>query len=96
MNTRTLLSVVGATCLTLAANLSAAPGYYQVTGPVIEITDTMIVVQKGEEKWHVLRDANTNVTGELKVGAKVTIDYKMTATSVEVKEKAGSDTAKKK
>ena len=58
---------------------------YQVTGPVLELTDTMIVVQKGKDKWELARDAATKVTGDLKVGSEVTIMYRMTATSVEVK-----------
>jgi hypothetical protein len=58
---------------------------YQATGPVVELTDSKIVIQKGNEKWEIARTANTQVTGELKVGAKVTIHYTMTATSVEVK-----------
>ena len=58
---------------------------YQVTGPILEVTDTKIVVQKGKDKWEIARDASTKVTGDLKVGSKVTIEYKMTATTVEVK-----------
>jgi hypothetical protein len=58
---------------------------YQVTGPVLEVTDTKIVVQKGKEKWELARTPETKVTGDLKVGAKVTIEYSMTAKSVEVK-----------
>jgi RNase P/RNase MRP subunit p29 len=65
---------------------AAGPKTYQVTGPVVEVTDTMIVVTKGKDNWQLARDANTRVTGDLKVGAKVTIDYTMTAASVEVKE----------
>jgi hypothetical protein len=59
---------------------------YQVTGPVLDITATTITVQKGEEKWEVARDSKTKVTGELKVGAKVTIYYRLVAAEVEVKE----------
>ena len=70
---------------------------YQVTGPVLEVTDSKIVVQKGKDKWEIARDASTKVTGELKVGSKVTIEYKMTATSVEVKTDAkAAKPAKKK
>jgi hypothetical protein len=58
---------------------------YQVTGPVLEVTDTMIAVQKGKDRWELARDKDTKVTGELKVGAKVTIEYVMTAGKVEVK-----------
>ena len=45
----------------------------------------MIVVMKGKERFEIDRDASTKVTGELKVGDKVTIMYTMTAKSVEVK-----------
>ncbi len=58
---------------------------YQVTGPVLEVTDSKIVVQKGKEKWEIARTPDTKVTGDLKVGAKVTIEYSMTAKSVEVR-----------
>ena len=66
---------------------------YQVTGPILELTDKKIVVQKGDEKWELARDANTKVQGDLKVGAKVTIHYRMTATKVETN--SGAATEKK-
>ncbi len=59
---------------------------YQVTGPVLEVTDTAIVVQKGTEKWEIARDKDTKATGTLKKGDKVTVQYRMTATSIEVKD----------
>jgi len=59
---------------------------YQVTGPVLEVTDNLIAVQKGQDRWEIVRDKETKVTGDLKVGAKVTIEYRMTATKVEAKE----------
>ena len=58
---------------------------YQVTGPVLEVSADKIVVQKGKDRWELARDAATKVSGDLKVGSKVTIEYRMTATSVEVK-----------
>ncbi len=64
---------------------AAADKTYQVTGPVLEVTDKSITVEKGKEKWTLARDKDTKVTGDLKVGAKVTIQYSMTATTVEVK-----------
>ena len=70
---------------TASAVHAAEAKSYQVTGPVLEITPTMIVVQKGEDKWQVARNANTKITGDLKVGAKVTIEYQMVAKDVEVK-----------
>jgi RNase P/RNase MRP subunit p29 len=64
---------------------AAAPKTYQVTGPVLEVTDTTIVVQKGKEKWEISKDAASKVKGELKVGSKVTIQYSMAAKEIEVK-----------
>ncbi len=69
---------------------AAAPKTYQVTGPVLSVTDNLIVVQKGDDRWEIGRDATTVVKGDLKVGAKVTIQYRMVAASVEVR----ADTAK--
>lgn len=60
---------------------------YQVTGPVLEVTDSKIVIQKGKEKWELARSADTKVKGELKVGSKVTAEYTMSATNVEAKGK---------
>ncbi|MEK6550827.1 MAG: hypothetical protein AABZ50_04220 [Pseudomonadota bacterium] len=70
--------------LVLAVLLATAPAAmaYQVTGPVVEVSDAAIVVQKGKEKWEIRRDANTKVTGDVKKGAKVTVHYIMTATSI--------------
>jgi cytochrome c1 len=83
---RNMMSAVVLAALMLAAGLAwAGEKTYQVTGPVLELTDTTIVVQKGDEKWAVHRAKDTKVTGDLKVGAKVTIKYTMTATDVEVK-----------
>ena len=68
---------------------SAAPTKtYQVTGPVLEVRDDAVVVQKGKEKWEIARNADTKVKGDLKVGAKVTIEYRMTAATVETKDDA--------
>ena len=84
-------------CLALAAPVrAAAPKTYQVTGPVLSVTSDLIVVQKGNDKWEIARDPSTKVTGDLKVGAKVTIEYRMSATSVEVKPEAAAKPAAKK
>lgn len=70
---------------------AAGPVTYQVTGPVLELKDNMITVQKGKEKWQIAKDASAKVTGDLKVGSKVTIEYTMKAVTIDVK-----DAAKKK
>lgn len=66
---------------------------YQVTGPVLDVTDSKIVVEKDKEKWEIARDKDTKVTGDLKKGSRVTIQYRMTATSIDVKD-SGKDTKK--
>jgi len=80
-------SMFVAAVLGFSTSVLAAPAVktYQVTGPVLELTDTKIVVQKGTEKWEIARIADVKAKGDLKVGAKVTIEYTMTATSVTVK-----------
>lgn len=88
---RTLVFVC-AILLVASLAFAAGPKTYQVTGPVLELKDDMIVVQKGKDRWEIGRGADTKVTGELKVGAKVTIEYRMTAATVEVK----AEKAKKK
>jgi hypothetical protein len=96
MKTKSLLGLLFAASLALSsAAFAAGAKTYQVTGPVLEVTDTMIVVQKGKDRWEVNRDSNTKVTGDVKVGEKVTITYTMTATDVEVKAgKGGKKEAK--
>jgi RNase P/RNase MRP subunit p29 len=74
--------------IAVAAAVAESADKYQVTGPVLEVTDTMIAVQKGKDRWEVARDAGTKVTGDLKKGAKVTIKYRMVATTVDVKPEA--------
>jgi hypothetical protein len=86
MKTKALLSLIAATSLALGSIASAASAKtYQVTGPIVEVNDSMIVVMKGKERWELDRDSSTKVTGDLKVGEKVTINYTMTAKHVEVK-----------
>jgi hypothetical protein len=85
--TRSMFTMVSALLLgaTLATPARAADKTYQVTGPVLEVTDSSITVQKSKEKWQIARTKDTKVTGDLKVGAKVTVMYTMTATSIEAK-----------
>ena len=81
-----LSGLLFAVVLFFAGVLQAADSKsYQVTGQVLELTSTTIVVQKGNEKWELSRNSSTKVTGDLKTGAKVTIYYTMVASEVEVK-----------
>jgi hypothetical protein len=75
----------------------AAEKTYQVTGQVLEVNATKIIVDKMGEKFELSRTAATKVTGDLKVGEKATIYYTITAVEVEVKgDKAPAKDAKKK
>ena len=87
---KSLFSLVVAGSLALSSLALAAGKTYQVTGPVLEVNDSMIAVQKGKDRWEIARDSSTKVTGELKVGAKVTITYTMSATDVEAKADKGA------
>jgi hypothetical protein len=97
MKLNTLFSLFAAGMLALSSSAFAGAKSYQVTGPITEVNDSMIVVMKGKERFEINRDANTKVTGDLKVGDKVTIMYTMTAKEVEVKaDKSAKKEAPKK
>ncbi len=88
-------TLAGLTLLAASSAFAGAPTRtYQVTGPVLEMKDNMVVVQKGKEKWEIARDKDTKTTGDLKVGSKVTVTYTMKAASIDVKSAAKA--AKKK
>ena len=97
MKSKTLLSIIVAGSFALSSvAFAAGVKTYQVTGPIVEMNDTMIVVMKGKDRWELSRDASTKATGDLKVGAKVTITYTMAATEVEAKaDKAAEKAAAK-
>ena len=90
------IPVVFLALLLFASFSFAGTTAYQVTGPVLEVKDDSITVQKGKEKWEIARDKDTKVTGDLKVGSKVTIHYTMKATSVEAKGEEKKKEEKKK
>jgi len=70
--------------LTTTTLLAADAKTYQVTGPVLEVNDSYIVVQKGEDKWQLARNKDTKGMA-VKVGDKVTVQYQMVAVAVEIK-----------
>jgi hypothetical protein len=74
------------TCAFLAAGVIASAKDYQVTGPVVDVKDDAIIVKKGNDNWEIARDKDTKAKGEFKKGDRVTIKYKMIATSIEGKE----------
>jgi hypothetical protein len=89
-----------AVALALAALASPAlarqPKTYQVTGDVLEVSDDLIVVQKGKEKFEIARTPDTKVTGSLEKGGRATVEYRMTAATAEMKGGASAKAGKKK
>jgi len=90
-----VILIVAVVMFAVSVAYAAAVKTYQVTGPVLEVKDDMIVVQKGNDKWEIARDKDTKITGDLKVGSKVTIQYTMTAKEIESKDAAKKEPAKK-
>jgi len=97
MKIKLLLSLIAAASLTASnAALAAGAKSYQVTGTILEVKPTMIAVQKDGERLEMDLDPQTKVSGELKVGATVTITYVMSATKVEAAGASGAPDAQKK
>jgi len=69
--------------LASTAAFARSPDTYQVTGQVASVDPDVIVVMKGKEKFEIARDPADKT--DVKVGDKVTIKYRMTATSIEKK-----------
>ena len=94
-----LKAIVLASALQLAslsAPCAEAAKTYQVTGPILELTDKAIVIKKGDERWEIARNESTHIEGDLKVGQKVTVHYRMTATRVESKQLSAGEKKKSK
>ena len=92
---RMFIGLIMCALLAPAATFGREPKKYQVTGKVLELTDDLIVVDKSGEKFEIGRDKDTKVTGDLKVGSKVTVEYRMSAASVEVKDSGKTSSPKK-
>jgi uncharacterized protein YxeA len=92
-----LFSLLAVASLALSsAAFAGSTKDYQVTGPVLEVNASMIAVQKGKDRWEIARDSNTKMSGDVKVGDKVTVHYTMTATSIEAKPAKGAAKEEKK
>ena len=92
---RLTAAVAGIGLLAASIAFAGPTKTYQVTGPVLEVKDDMVIVQKGKEKWEIAKDKDTKVTGDLKVGGKVTVMYTMKAATIDVKGEAKAEKKKK-
>jgi hypothetical protein len=96
MKTKTF-SLIAAVSLALSSvAFAASTKDYQVTGPVLEVNDSMIAVQKGKDRWEIARDSSTKTSGDVKVGDKVTVHYTMSATNIEAKAAGKAEKGAKK
>jgi hypothetical protein len=69
----------------IAVTASAAGSKtYMLSGTITDMKGDVFTVQKDNAKYEMTRDAAAKVNGELKVGAKVSVAYKMTATTIVV------------
>jgi hypothetical protein len=91
MKTRFLLPLL--LLFALPARAESAKSY-QVTGPIVALTDDVITVQKGDERWEIARSAATKSDGKLAVGSRVTIHYKMSADKIDLKDSSAKSTEK--
>ena len=70
----------------VAQTAPKGPRTYQVTGPIVALTDDVITVEKGKKaRWEIARNKDTKVTGQIKVGERVKVTYRMVAEGVELK-----------
>src|SRR5262249_28144103 len=90
-----IFGLIAAATLALSGIAFAGAKTYEVTGPVLEVNDSMILVQKGKNRWALDRNSNTKLTGDVKVGDTAHISYTKTAKDVEVKAAKGEKGAKK-
>jgi hypothetical protein len=88
---KNLLTVLALGLLFVNLSHAAAAKSYQITGTVLSVSDTTLVVQKGNEKREISGDKTA--FAEAKVGDKVTVYYTMVAKSVEIKAGATTETA---
>jgi uncharacterized protein GlcG (DUF336 family) len=95
MKMKTAVSMVAVANLIFSGIIFAAGAKsYQVTGTVVAATGSMVTVQKDSEKFEIDIDpATTKGSADLKVGAKVTVTYVMSATKVEASATAGEPTS---
>jgi hypothetical protein len=84
---RPFLILLCVSSLAAMSGATAGPKEYPLTGPIVSISDTTLVVQQArtKETWEFARTPDTKGAADLKVGDRVTVHYSMQAVSVEPK-----------
>jgi hypothetical protein len=91
MNAKTIC-LMAALCLACnSAAFGAGGETYQATGTVLEVTASMIAIQKGTERMEFGIDPQTKLSGSVKAGETITVTYAMSAMKIE--STAGSSTS---
>lgn len=68
----------------LAVALRAQPAReYQIAGTVVALTERVVTIEKAGEKWEIDRSAGPRIEGDVALGRRVTIRYRMAATSID-------------
>src|SRR3954468_13001626 len=96
MKTTTFSLMAAASLALTSVSFAADTKDYQVTGPVLDVNDSMIAVQKGKDRWELARNSSTKTSGAIKKGEKETVNYSRTATDIEVKADKGAKKEAKK
>lgn len=84
MNAKVKVIAALAALQLLVPTVFAQTAIYQITGRVMELSDTKIVIVSNHQRMIILRNNETKVVGPMRIGSVVTIDYKMTARIVQV------------
>lgn len=96
MKLKLLAVALGSSIVTAAAMAAAIPPKnYQLQGKVIQFTNDVITVQKGNELIEVGRGASAKIPGDLAPGNNVTITYRMLAQEVKIEPAAAAKPAAK-
>lgn len=93
MKTKTAFSLLAIASLALSGVAFAGGKTYQATGQVVKVSNSMVVIQNGTQKWEIARDANTKVKGDLKKGNTAAVTYTLNATTVDVKAMSAASVA---
>ena len=72
--------------LLVSVSALAATRAVVISGPITDIREDMIVIQKGKQQWEIARGPSTKVRGELRKGALVTIEVYLSAGTIDVRD----------
>jgi len=91
MKLKLIVVALSSSILTAAAFAAAIPAKtYQMTGKVIQFTNDVITVQKGNEMLEFGRMSSSKIPGAMAPGNNVNVTYRMIATEIQITPAAGT------